>query len=262
MSYGSHLPLNHRAHPKFLPKRTTERILKGLSRMTPSRRECPQSPQKPVGRTSHQEQRAVRAAEHRGHDIVMGDGFPRPLRRNRILKPPEAGGTAGSQGTLPATRGVRQADDGAQVHYRECRLPTLSLPHQARGHVPKGRSPPRRNEDPLRRRKDGRRRDGRSRRGSGRPPRRRSRRSPRPSIGRSPGAPRAPPPCAAPWRRGGRRGSRRPGGGSSRGNSTRVPPTPSGRCPTAHGQGIPHPEISGESVRSRERRFRPGSAEA
>ncbi len=262
MSYGSHLPLNHRAQPKFLPKRTTQRILKGLPRVAPSRREGPQSPQKPVGRTSHQEQRAVRAAEHRRHDIVMGKNFLRALRRDRILKPPEVRGTAGSQGTLRATRGIRQADDGAQVHHRECRVPTLSFPHQARGPFPK---------DVLHRggtgipfdgektgddatgvrvedrdvRIEGDRGDRTGRRSAD--PRERFERLHR---ARHLGAVA------------GDEVSRRPDGGSSRGNSTRVPPTPSGRRPAAPRQGIPHRGISGESVRSRERRFRPGSAGA
>ena len=60
MPHGPHLPLNHRAHPKFLPKRTAQRVLKGLPRVAPARREGPHSPQKPVERASHQEQRAVR----------------------------------------------------------------------------------------------------------------------------------------------------------------------------------------------------------
>src|SRR5512143_666178 len=46
--YGSHLSLNHRTHLKFLPKRTPQGFLEGLSRVAPPRWEGPQSPKKPV----------------------------------------------------------------------------------------------------------------------------------------------------------------------------------------------------------------------
>jgi hypothetical protein len=83
--------LNHRADTKFLPKRSTERALEGLPGIALSRRERPQSPQKPVRRATHQEERAVRTPEQRGHDIVMGEDLLRALRRDRILEATEAG---------------------------------------------------------------------------------------------------------------------------------------------------------------------------
>ncbi len=89
MSYGSHLPLNHRAHPKFLPKRTAKRLLEGLPRAAPPRREGPQSPQESVGRATHQEERAVR----RG-------GTPRPRHRDA-----GASSSRASEGSNPGAPG-------------------------------------------------------------------------------------------------------------------------------------------------------------
>ena len=136
MWYGSHFPLNHRAHPKFLPKRTTQRVLEGLPRVAPPRREGPQPSQKPVGGATHQEQRAIRPTEQRRHDVVMRERFLRAFRRDGILEPPEAGGTAGSQRTLPAPGCIRQAYGGAQVHHREGRVTAFPLSHQAGGSFP------------------------------------------------------------------------------------------------------------------------------
>src|SRR5512135_484392 len=67
----------------------------------------------------------------------MRERFLRALSRDGILEPPEEGGTAGTKGTLPAPRCVRQADEGAKIHHREGRVPTFPLPHQTGGSFPK-----------------------------------------------------------------------------------------------------------------------------